>query len=418
MEGRTAAVRSKGDNLTPVMMPSRRGQPEARVLYIASASICDPLIISQVVRYLRVLARGLESCHLLTFERTPLTPPQSVQIEEELHADGIAWTPLVARNKSRMLNGWREINNGYKTALRLIRTHRLNIVHGRSFVPGNIGLRACRKTRVRFLYDMRGFWAEEKWAKGTIRWKVLKNAIQRAEDRLFRKADMLISLTDNGKRLLQDRDVATPIDVIPCCVDTALFQWNGQRRHNVRRIISVGSLGPGYQPNAVFGVFAAAQQKWPNARLQLLTRTKQEVIDRAAKAAGCDLSRIDVAAVEPSEVPRYLSTADLGLCMIQPSVAKVASSPTRLAEYLASGVPVIANCDGIGDLLEIVPGNRVGVNLRSFDSIGYQQCINEVGELLEDPDVSARCRRLCEQRFSLEVGVRAYQSIYQRLITV
>ena len=401
-----------------MMVSSGGTQQEARVLYIASSSICDPLIVSQVVRYLRVLARDLPCCHLLTFERVPLTPVQSAEIESNLRTDGITWTPLVARSRSRVLNGWREINNGCKTALRLIRTHGLNIVHGRSFVPGNISLRACRKTNARFLYDMRGFWAEEKWAKGTIRQQMLKKLVQRAEDRLFHKADRLVSLTDSGKRQLQDRDSSTPIDVIPCCVDTDLFQWNGQRRQNVRRIISVGSLGPGYQASAVFGVFAAAQHKWPNARLQLLTRTKQEVIDQVAQAAGCDLSRIDVAAVEPSEVPRYLSTADLGLCMIQPSVAKVASSPTRLAEYLASGVPVIANCDGIGDLLEIVPENRVGVNLRSFDSAGYQQCINEVDELLEDPNVSARCRRLCEERFSLEVGVRAYQSIYQRLITV
>ena len=39
------------------------------VLYIASASISDPLIVSQVVRYLEQMQHSLTSCHLITFER-------------------------------------------------------------------------------------------------------------------------------------------------------------------------------------------------------------------------------------------------------------------------------------------------------------------------------------------------------------
>lgn len=374
------------------------------------------MIVSQVIRYLRRLHDTFEVCHLLTLERDEMPRDEEDTIARGLAESGIHWHPLVARRGKRAMNVWREIYGGNRMAIKLIREHELNIVHARSFIPGNIALQACRKTGAKLLYDMRGFWAEEKWAKGTIRQPWMRGIAQRMENRLFRRADALVSLTEVGKQRLESQGVTTPIDVIPCCVDTDKFRWDGDCRNEVKRIVSVGSLGPGYLPEAVFGVFAAAQKEWPGARLQLVTRSSGGKIEAAAKAAGCDRSRIDVASAEPSDVPRYLSEADLGLCMIQPSTAKIASSPTKLAEYFACGVPVIANCNGIGDMAQIVLGKRVGVNVETFDKSGYELAVGKAKELLADSDLSRRCRALAEKEFSVDVGSAIYAAIYERLV--
>lgn len=386
-----------------------------RVLYLASASIAEPLIISQVIRYLKRMQDVFETCHLVTLERKALSSQQQRAIAQELKESGIHWHVIESYQGRRALNIWREIVGGYRFACRLVTEHQLNLIHARSFVPGNIGLRASRKTGARFLYDMRGFWAEEKWAKGTIRRPWMRRLAQRMEDRLFHQADALISLTEAGRRRLIDRGIHAPIEVIPCCVDTDVFHWNGRERSEVRQIISVGSLGPGYLPEAVFGVFAAAQQKWPGVRLQLLTRTDREKVSQAARAAGCDLDRIDITSVPPEQVPSFVAQADLGLCMIQPSGAKIASSPTKLAEYFACGVPVIANCEGIGDMTEILTKNRVGSNLRSFDDAGYLQAVEDADSLLAEEGISRRCRELAETEFSVTVGTEKYAQVYQRL---
>jgi len=40
--------------------------------------------------------------------------------------------------------------------------HRLRIVHARSYVPSVMALAIKRLTGVKYLFDMRGFWADER----------------------------------------------------------------------------------------------------------------------------------------------------------------------------------------------------------------------------------------------------------------
>ena len=388
---------------------------KSRILYISSGGIREPLIVSQVCRYLRQLQNSYEQCHLLTLERKPVPDEEATQIKADLADSSIHWQPLTARPGNRVINTWREISGGYKASKRLVTDHNLNLIHARSFIPGNIGLRVAKKTGAKFLYDMRGFWAEEKIAKGTIKNPLLGTVAQRMEDRLFHQADALVSLTHVGKQRLFDRGIKTLIDVVPCCADTDVFTWDGRPRTEVRQMISVGSLGRGYLPSAVFGVFAAAQKKWPGVRLQLLTRTSNDIVNAAASKAGCDMSAIDIASATPAEVPGYLQRADIGLCMIEPSTAKIASSPTKLAEYFACGLPAIGNCAGIGDMKEILVENQVGSDVEMLNQTGYENAVDRFDELLKDHTLSRRCRDLAVNRFSVAKGVQTYGAVYDRL---
>jgi len=386
-----------------------------RILYIASSGIRDPLIVSQVIRYLKGLRKCIGACHLLTLERSSFAGGEEQQIREQLAERDICWSPLPSFSGKRSINLWREIYAGYRQAIALVRQHDLNIIHARSFIPGNIALRVARKTGAKFVYDMRGFWAEEKFAKGTIRWRWMQRQAQRMEDRIFHSADALVSLTDAGKQHLQSRGIQTPIEVIPCCTDTDLFAWDGRPRTELKRMISVGSLGPGYLPSAVFGVYAAAQKLVPDVKLQLLTRTERSKVDAFARAAGCDPDGIQVTACSPEEVPGFLAQADVGLCMIQPSFAKTASSPTKLAEYFSCGLPAIGNCKDIGDMSEILLENRTGADVAPLSDKGYSTAVANMLTLLQDESLSSRCCELAKKRFSLEYGVAAYARVYEQL---
>jgi glycosyltransferase involved in cell wall biosynthesis len=390
-----------------------------RLLYIASGGVEEPLIVSQVLRYLKRLNGVFEVCHLLTFERS--MPANSNAILRELAADNIQWHGLKSNSGFRMFNVWREIFRGYQQGKKLIAQHDLNLIHSRSFLPGNIGLRLARKTGAKLLYDMRGFWAQEKQAKGTIQSGWLGRITQSMEDRIFRNADALISLTDAGKEKLRRDGVRTPIHVIPCCVDTDLFRPATDRvaipdAAQPLRLISVGSLGPGYLPQAVFGLFQSALEQDPSAKLQLLSRSDSTMIRRIAKEENCDWDRISLDAAGPAEVVDYLQMADAGLCMIQPSAAKVASSPTKLAEYLACGLPVVANAGLIGDVGKIIKEHRVGVVVEQFDRTGFQQAIAKLSVLLRDPELKSRCRTTAVNHFSVDVAADRYATAYDQLL--
>ena len=395
------------------------------VLYIASASISDPLIVSQVVRYLEQMQHSLASCHLITFERDGSEDLSNVS--EELLASGIHWHPIKAWKRLRSVGFWFDRHRALACARRIVAEENIGIVHCRSFLAGTLG-RKLKGRDVRFLYDMRGLWSLEKRDKGTIRYPLMFKVAQGLEQKLFRDADHIVSLTHSGKRYLLAAGVDAPIDVIPTCVDLQRFhppvphldnQCSTDRIQNadILNVVSAGTLGAGYLADEMFRFGALLKTKWQAASFRVLTASNVGQVIHAAENAGLPESCLSVAKVSPDAVPDELTRADVGLCFVMPTEAKVASCPTKLGEYLACGLPVIAT-DGVGDVTHILEGNRVGVVLRHDDQSSWQAVIQKLEMLLQDPELKTRCRRVAERQFGLAEGASEYLRIYAEMVGV
>jgi glycosyltransferase involved in cell wall biosynthesis len=108
-------------------------------------------------------------------------------------------------------------------------------------------------------------------------------------------------------------------------------------------------------------------------------------------------------------------TCDAGLAFIRPSFSKLASSPTKIAEYLAAGLPVITNT-GIGDLEEIICGERVGVVVTQFSDAAYCDAAAQLSSLLGDKTLRERCVAVARKHFDLErIGWPRYRTVYEKL---
>ena len=87
--------------------------------------------------------------------------------------------------------------------------------------------------------------------------------------------------------------------------------------------------------------------------------------------------------------------------------------PTKVAEFLASGRPIVIN-DGLGDLPSIIREFNVGVVVdNSPDSMKHGA--NKMIELLNDTSTPHRCRAAAEKYFNLEEGVKKYLGMYSVL---
>ena len=100
--------------------------------------------------------------------------------------------------------------------------------------------------------------------------------------------------------------------------------------------------------------------------------------------------------------------------LIKPSFSKIASAPTKLAEYLGCSVPCIGNYD-VGDMEKILEENKIGYVLRSFDNDAILNAAKYIISLSMNSDVRTRCRKVAIANFSLEKGINEYLSIYQKL---
>ena len=113
-------------------------------------------------------------------------------------------------------------------------------------------------------------------------------------------------------------------------------------------------------------------------------------------------------------MPEELAPGDIGLCTVRPTFSKLASAPTRVAEYLAAGMP-LAVLAGVGDLDELIAADGVGVSLAGSDPSSIKAAAEELRSLSADPDIPSRCREVARRRFSLDHGVESYLRLYRRL---
>ena len=392
----------------------------SQVLYITYDGLLEPLGQSQVLAYMEKLAPEWP-VHILSFEKSKDRDDEArvAAMRARLRAAGIGWTPLAYHKSPSAPATAFDIAVGTLVALQLVLRLKVKIVHARSYVPALVAIAVKRVAGVKFLFDMRGFWADERvdgglWPENARVYRIAKNL----ERRFLEAADHVVTLTHASAKeiarfpYLQDR--MPPLSVIPTCADLNLFRPGPGRDDSVFTFGYVGSVGTWYLFDETLAFFRVVAGRRPDARLLVVNRNEHEAIRAAVQKAGIELSRLEITAAQHRDVPRYIARMHVGAAIIRPSYSKIASAPTKLAEYLGCGAPCVGNVD-VGDMEEILEGKCVGVALREFTPAEYNRAADRLFALLGDPDIRQRCVQTARESFSLETGVDAYRNIYLSL---
>ncbi|MBK7598953.1 MAG: hypothetical protein IPJ07_10695 [Acidobacteria bacterium] len=163
--------------------------------------------------------------------------------------------------------------------------------------------------------------------------------------------------------------------------------------------------------------FRAARIEDPSIFPVIITQSNPELIAGYLRTVGFSESDYLIRRVDPDELPDYLMACDAAISFIKPCYSKLSSSPTKIAEYLAAGLPIISN-SGIGDLDEQLTQDRVGVVIEKLDQEEYKKALVEIKQMTNETDLVERCQRTAKKRFDLAtVGGPAYIRLYSRLKT-
>jgi hypothetical protein len=143
-----------------------------------------------------------------------------------------------------------------------------------------------------------------------------------------------------------------------------------------------------------------------------LVNNDEAAVRAASDKAGLPRDRVHVVAASSEEVPSWLSAADAGLALIKPSFSKRSSSPTKYAEYLASGLPVVISRDvGDGAALEAAGS---AVVLTEFDDPALRRASEQLRSMLSRPREDFRA--VAQSHFDLRtVAAPVYHRLYQTL---
>src|ERR1043166_8563945 len=120
-----------------------------RVLFVSYNGMLDPLGQSQVIPYLRELAKRGVKFTLLSFERTKAFTPEGVrqceQLREKLQGHGIEWHWLRYHQRPSVPATIYDVLAGIRKASSLMRRNRIEMVHARGHIPATIALALKRR---------------------------------------------------------------------------------------------------------------------------------------------------------------------------------------------------------------------------------------------------------------------------------
>jgi glycosyltransferase involved in cell wall biosynthesis len=404
-----------------------------RALYISQNGMLESLGQAQVLPYLRGLARRGVDIDLLSFERGGADEGAIETLEATLRHDGIRWTPLRRRRDPRLRVKLAESARGVMKALTTALARRPDIVHGRSYLPTAVcDVVATLVPRARLLFDCRGMLGDEYvdagyWTEQRVEYKLLK----RYEARAFRRAEGVVVLTEALKRWILERGWLGPgtrIEAIPCCVDLERFKFDESARARVRKelgfddalvVVYSGSLGSWYCEQEV-ARFAGMLKREAKQRVVflVLTPSPPEVLTGHLRSEGFADADIVVRSVSPHDMAAFLSAGDVAVSFIMSCFSKKGSSPTKVAEYLACGLPVALNGD-IGDQSDLAADEGTCVVLPSFSDDQLRRAVPRLLELgMQDKTERVRKgRKVAEARFGMEgIGVARYERLYRAMV--
>lgn len=212
--------------------------------------------------------------------------------------------------------------------------------------------------------------------------------------------------------------------IIPCCVDYNKFNYYKKeyfkkvfiKKFNIPSNSIIfnynGSLTGVYLFEEMLSFFKKINEKIPNSFFVIVSQdinSVLKILDTKYKKLS---KNIIIKNVNHSDVPNYLSISNFSLAFIKETYARCAMSPTKLAESLAMGVPVIYN-DNIGDVTNIVKELNAGIILDYRNNSEIENFIKNYKKInyLYGEKLVNKSKKL----FDISIANKKYLKIYKNL---
>ncbi len=407
-----------------------------KILFISYDGLTDPLGPSQIIPYLAGLTKYGYAFTILSCDKPHLYNNKKKYVEELIKPYPIKWVSIPYHKNPPVLSSVFDFYKLKQKAKELHKKEKFDMVHTRPGLPALTGLWLKKKYGIKFLNDIRGFWADERVDGGM--WN-LKNPVYKKIYSFFKKkeydciayADHNVCLTQNAKAEIQSwkniPQESIDIEVIPCSADIQLFSPENVdatlKEHfkkelyieNDDFILSyLGSIGGWYLIDEMMEFFKSLSEKIPKAKFLFIAPHRREVIYNTAKKYNVPQEKIIFRSADHHEVPALLSLSNFSIFFIKPCYSKISSSPTKHGEIMAMGIPVITN-SGVGDVEEVTNKYNSGYVIKSFTADEYDKVIDNIlsGSSFNTREIINGAKNY----YNLETAVEKYSVVYKLILS-
>ena len=392
------------------------------ILYISYDGLLEPLGQSQVLAYQEQLAKDFDII-LMSFEKpADLNNHQLLHsMQDRISKTSIKWIARRYHKAPSILATSYDLLAGIIHCSYLVWRYKIKVVHARSYPPALIALFLKKFFGIKFLFDMRGFWADERvdgniWNKDSQIYRVTKSL----EESFIVNSDHIISLTNAAVNEMEQfpylASASLPISVISTCVDLEKFIPKDKNIESENFILGyLGTVGTWYLFEETIQAFKILLEIRPLAKILIINRGEHKFIQESLVNQGISLDLVEIRSAKHDEIPCLIKSMSAAVFFLKPLFSKQAAAPTKLGELLASGIPCLTNA-GVGDMGNIIRNGGVGVAINGFSNSAIEDGVNELIELTKQEDIIEKCRKTAELNFSLEDGIKSYAKIYKSLM--
>ena len=259
--------------------------------------------------------------------------------------------------------------------------------------------------------------------------RIVYNFFKNKEKEAIISNDGIVCLTETAEKIIKSESYfqhATPVTVIPCSVDLDLFNPKSisicekdklKASLNIKEddivFTYLGSTGSWYLIPEMMAFFKTIIERFPSSKFLFISNQNGSDIKSEAEKISIPKDKIIVTQAQREEIPLLLSLSTYSIFFIKPCFSKKASSPTKHAEVMAMGIPVISN-PGVGDVEEIIKKYNSGFIINDFTEQEYLRIAEELALQSSDAD---SIRKGAEDYFDLKKAVQKYHLIYEMILS-
>lgn len=363
--------------------------------YVTVDSISEGVGSSQILPLMQRLANLGLSIQLISFEKTE--PSQERQ--NAVRDTGISWNKRIFKTHgalgglSRLIEISREIPNA-------------KVIHARSDIPA---VAAAFSRKAPILWDVRSLWADQKAfiEQDPIKRKILK-AYGLLEGIASFNASAMSTLTHAIVPVLEERHRRVPQlrIVVPTAVDLARFQLNSKIPVPIKGLYS-GTYNNYYD--------LKLSKRFVDALREMAPVDVHWARPKESPQNSLEAGETKTFAATQIEMANILSEYSFGLsiCKLDAGPSLKAAMPTKVAEFLACGRPMVVNA-GLGDFDEYIREFDAGIILNGANE-DLKLNAEKLIELMNDPETPQRCRALAEKYFDIDKGAEKYFDLYTKI---
>ena len=365
-----------------------------RLAYFSHDSISEGVGRSQILSLCRELAIAGVEVNLFTFEKIP----PSLDLENLVANSSIHWKWFPFKNGGTFpaisrINTLRKVKGDF------------DVIHARGDLPA---FAAVLRNQEPVLWDIRSLWTEQKKVLNPRQFNVFARTILESMNQFTsRRVSAYNTLTNAITEVIRDKYPRLPLihSVVSTCVDTKLF-----------------TLEPHF-PKIPLGLLSGTFNSIYNSQLirefnhyvmkhfghKILWIRGFESSDQTK-----DLGQQEIISSSYDDVARFVAQSSYGISICRNDLGDSlkAAMPTKIAEFLSVGRPVIVN-SLLGDVKELLIKKNVAVALDSQSDIPTAAL--QLMILISDPTTPSRCRQLAEKTFSLKYATKQFISLYESI---